>query len=374
MNPLSKQVIKTLFYVGLTGLLLYGLWLVRFTLIYLLISAVIALIGKPVVDRLSAERWPWIRLNRSLAALVTLLLIMAVFTGIMSIFIPALMTELKVMSQIDFEGLYQEVQDEVLQMQAIFMNSEPEISSKDSLLRPGLREVFNLENISNTFTGLIGSMGNLVFALFSILFITFFFLREQYLFRNIVLALVSDEAEKKVLHVAPTLRQTLGRYFAGLIMQITIVTLLVSIGLNLMGFNNTVVIGFFAGLINVIPYLGPFIGMSFGLVLGLAQTLTVAVDLSLWVALFRIVVVFGTVQLIDNFLLQPLIFSRSIKAHPLEIFIVISFAAALGGIAGMIVAVPVYSVIRLLAVEFFPHVKFIRWLVQNKLNDAHRKD
>lgn len=374
MNQWSKQVIKTLFYVGALGMLLYGLWLVRFTLIYLLISAVIALIGKPVVDRLSAERWPWIKLNRSLAALITLVLILGLFTGIMSIFIPALMSELQVMSQIDFEGLYQEVQEEVLQMQAVFMNDEPETGSKKSLLRPGLREVFNLESISNTFTGLIGSLGNLVFALFSILFITFFFLREQYLFRNIVLALVPDETEKKVLHVAPSLRQTLGRYFAGLIMQISIITLLVSVGLNLMGFNNTIVIGFFAGLINVIPYLGPIIGMSFGLVLGLAQTLTVAVDLSLWEALFRIVVVFGAVQLIDNFLLQPIIFSRSIKAHPLEIFIVISFAAALGGIAGMIVAVPVYSVIRLLAAEFFPHVKFIRWLVQNDLNDAHRPD
>jgi predicted PurR-regulated permease PerM len=86
-------------------------------------------------------------------------------------------------------------------------------------------------------------------------------------------------------------------------------------------------------------------------------------------AFMFIVIVFGVVQLIDNFITQPIIFSTSIRAHPLEIFLVISFAASLAGISGMIVAVPVYSVVRLLAGEFFPNIKFVRWLTQSSLND-----
>jgi predicted PurR-regulated permease PerM len=128
------------------------------------------------------------------------------------------------------------------------------------------------------------------------------------------------------------------------------------------------VIGLFAGLINVIPYLGPIIGFAFGLVLGLAQSISMQ-SMELGTAFIWIVVIFGVVQLVDNFVTQPVVFSRSIKAHPLEIFLVISFAASLAGISGMIVAVPSYSVIRLLAAEFFPQVKFVRWLTQNDLND-----
>ncbi|MGB0177335.1 MAG: AI-2E family transporter, partial [Owenweeksia sp.] len=126
-----------------------------------------------------------------------------------------------------------------------------------------------------------------------------------------------------------------------------------------------VAIAFFAGLMNIIPYIGPLIGMSFGLVIGLSANLTAELSMEPIPLALLIIGVFGVVQLIDNFILQPLIFSSSINAHPLEIFLVISIAAVIAGIPGMIVAVPTYSVLRLLAREFFPNVKAIRKLTQN---------
>ena len=183
-----------------------------------------------------------------------------------------------------------------------------------------------------------------------------------------MLSLIPDKYDDRVHKVTPRLRNNLTRYFAGLLLQITIITTLVSVGLKIAGFHNTIVIGFFAGLINVIPYLGPIIGLAFGLLLGLAQTIS-NTNLELGSAFVIILSIFAVVQLIDNFITQPIVFSTSIRAHPLEIFLVISFAASIAGISGMIVAVPVYSVIRLLAAEFFPQVKFVRWLTQNDLND-----
>jgi predicted PurR-regulated permease PerM len=227
---------------------------------------------------------------------------------------------------------------------------------------PKIGDVVNVEKVTETFTNLIGSLGNLAFALFSVLFISFFFLKERNLFRTIIMAFVPDRFENRVKNIYPRLRSNISRYFVGLLIQITIITTLVSIGLKLGGFHNTIVIGFFAGLINVIPYLGPIIGLSFGITLGMAQTLGDS-SLQFAPAFFIIIGVFGLVQVLDNFITQPFIFSTSIRAHPLEIFLVISFAASLAGIAGMIVAVPVYSVFRLLAGEFLGHIKFIRWLI-----------
>jgi predicted PurR-regulated permease PerM len=368
MTKLTQQILRAIMAIALLALVAYVFWTVRFTLIYILISAVIAIIGKPIVDMLSSPGRFRVNIGRSMASALTLMLFLGVFAGIMSFFIPSLIAELKVLSTVDFESIFKDLRLELQTFQkSLFSNNLKAEAGNDLGLE--IARILNAENVRDTFTGLLGGLGNLVFALFSILFITFFFLKERNLFRNSILAMVPTKFEAQILHVSPTLSKTLARYFTGILLQITIVTTIVSVGLKIAGFSNTIVIGFFAGLINVIPYLGPIIGASFGLIIGLAQVVGGTTTLGLLPAILAIMVVFGAMQLIDNFLLQPLIFSRSIKAHPLEIFLVISFAAAIAGIPGMIVAVPVYSVLRLLAAEFFPEAKFVRWLIQTNLND-----
>jgi len=370
MNKVTRQVLLSVFYLALIVWSGYMVWQVRYTLTYVLVSAVISIIGKPLVDALSGQRWPKLKINRSLSAALTLLIMMTLVGVLFSIFIPALMHELSVLANVDYESLYQEIQNEIISIQSsLGMDTSNSVNSIESS-RVGSKvvEALSFDKVSDTFTNLIGSLGNTAFAIFSILFITFFFLREKFLFRNIVLSLIPDKYDDRVHKVTPRLRNNLTRYFAGLLLQITIITTLVSVGLKIAGFHNTIVIGFFAGLINVIPYLGPIIGLAFGLLLGLAQTIS-NTNLELGSAFVIILSIFAVVQLIDNFITQPIVFSTSIRAHPLEIFLVISFAASIAGISGMIVAVPVYSVIRLLAAEFFPQVKFVRWLTQNDLND-----
>lgn len=369
MNNLSRQIVLSIVYIGLIALGAYMIWGVRYTITYVLISGVISIIGKPIVDLLNGEVWPKLKLNRSVAAAITLLLMVGLLGSLFTLFLPALAHELRVLGDINYESLYGEIQ---MELNGLREELGIETSSADDLegSRVGGRiiEALNFDNVSDTFSNLIGSLGNTAFAIFSILFITFFFLRERYLFRNIIMALIPDKFDDRVHKVSPRLRSNLTRYFGGLVLQVTIITTLVAVGLKFAGFHNTIVIGFFAGLINVIPYLGPIIGYAFGLLLGMAQTISMQ-SLELGSAFVWITVVFGIVQVVDNFLTQPIVFSKSIKAHPLEIFLVISFAASLAGISGMIVAVPTYSVIRLLAAEFFPHIKFVRWLTQNDLND-----
>jgi predicted PurR-regulated permease PerM len=369
MNTITRQILLSIFYLALIVWGAYMIWEVRYTITYVLISGVISIIGKPIVDFLSGERWTKLKLNRSLAAAITLLIMITLLGSLFTLFLPALAQELRVLADIDYNSLYGQIQTELNEIRgSLGMATSDGTEIEETRIGARIIEALNFENVSDTFTNLIGSLGNTAFAIFSIIFITFFFLRERYLFRNIILALIPDQYDDRVHKVSPRLRSNLTRYFGGLVLQVTIITTLVSIGLKLAGFHNTMVIGLFAGLINVIPYLGPIIGFAFGLVLGLAQSISMQ-SMELGTAFIWIVVIFGVVQLVDNFVTQPVVFSRSIKAHPLEIFLVISFAASLAGISGMIVAVPSYSVIRLLAAEFFPQVKFVRWLTQNDLND-----
>jgi len=320
--------------------------------------------SKPIVDLLSGERFPKIKLGRNLAAIVTLLLLLSLVAGVIGLFIPSLLEEIQALREVDFEGLFKQFKVELQDLQASLGLSTGinfRIPSQEEIM-PQMGDLINMQKLTDTFTNLIGGLGNLAFAIFSILFISFFFLRERNLFRTIIMAFVPERFEKRIGNIYPRLRSNISRYFVGLLIQITIITTLVTLGLRLGGFHNTIVIGFFAGLVNIIPYLGPVIGLSFGITLGLAQALGDN-TMALGPAFFIIIIVFGIVQFLDNFITQPFIFSTSIKAHPLEIFLVISFAASIAGISGMIVAVPFYSVLRLLAGEFLGHIKFVRWLI-----------
>ena len=93
--------------------------------------------------------------------------------------------------------------------------------------------------------------------------------------------------------------------------------------------------------------MGPLLGASFAIIITLVQAGPEMESVnSMLVLLLKIGGVFGVVQIIDNVLIQPLIFSKSVKAHPLEIFVIIFAAATLAGVVGMILAIPVYTILR----------------------------
>jgi len=78
--------------------------------------------------------------------------------------------------------------------------------------------------------------------------------------------------------------------------------------------------------------------------------------------IIKTVIVFAVLQLLDNFLVQPNIFSRSVKAHPLEIFLGVLMGAKIGGVAGMVLAIPAYTVLRVLAKVFLSEFEVVKRL------------
>ena len=193
-------------------------------------------------------------------------------------------------------------------------------------------------------------------------FITFFFLKEQRLFGDFVVAIAPNEYEDEVRHGLDNITRLLTRYFAGILIQITIITLFVSVSLGLLGVTNALLIGFFAAIINVIPYLGPIIGATFGAFITVSSNLNLDFYTQMLPLLVKVFAVFGAMQMLDNFILQPYIFSNSVLAHPLEIFIIILMGAKINGIIGMVLAIPVYTVLRVIARVFLSEFKIVQKL------------
>lgn len=194
------------------------------------------------------------------------------------------------------------------------------------------------------------------------------------MFREGILLIVPTELEEKVSHILDSIAYLLRRYFTGIILEVFMVMLLDTIGLNLIGldFNHAVMIGLICGTFNVIPYLGPWMGSILGLLLGTALNINADFMSHTLPLLGLMTAVFISVQIIDNILFQPLIYSSSVKAHPLEIFLVILAAGSLAGVLGMFLAIPAYTIVRVIAKEFFDNMKLVRKLTE-KLEEKNEK-
>ena len=250
--------------------------------------------------------------------------------------------------------------------------TEPSISDLDNLQKK-LFNYLSPSRISQILGGLVNILGNLFVAIASITFILFFFLNDPKLFDKVILSLVPIDQEANTQEVLDRIKRMLPRYFQGILIEMLILMGYLLVTLSLFGVPNSVLIAFVGALMNIVPYVGPLLGGFFGLFITVcshieADFYTVTFPLMGWV-----LGVFVTSQWFDNFLLQPIIFSKSVKAHPLEIFIVILIGAKLFGIMGMIVAVPTYTMFRYIAAEFFSHIKFFNQLTGH-LNEEEESE
>lgn len=153
--------------------------------------------------------------------------------------------------------------------------------------------------------------------------------------------------------------QLLSNYLLGLLIQISVIFSIASIGLTIANVEYAMTIAVFAAVANLIPYAGPMLGAIFGVLVGLSTGEFSAAN-EVYFFLFKVLAVFSVVQLSDNVILQPFIFSKSVKAHPLEIFVIIFAGAKIAGVLGMIFAIPVYTIFRVSIQEFYKGYKEYR--------------
>ena len=350
MKP-SRKLLAGLFSVTLLIILA---WFFSDITWYILISAVLSFIGAPVVsffDRLKFRGWS---VPHGISTLMALLFIFLLLVVIFSLFVPLIVTEARVISSIDIQRLNEAMSQFSTSIESWLLSMkfiEPG-QQIDDLLLAQLEPFMGMATFGNIFKNIVGFASSLLMGVFSILFITFFFLKDDRLFMRIILLFADESSERRVYGIIDRVKHLLSRYFQGICIQLGIMMLLLSLGLYLMGIPNALLIGVFGGLLNIIPYIGPIIGMVTGIILTALGYVALADYTLIMPAAIKVVAVFLVANLIDNIFSQPLIYSNSVKAHPLEIFLVIIMAGTMAGIVGMILAIPAYTVIRIVGSEF----------------------
>lgn len=347
----------------------YLLWYFSAIVGYILASVVLSLIGKPIVNLLDKVKLGRFKIPEWVTALLTLFLLWGFIGGILALVIPGVAIQVEKFSQVDSSAILNALQEPIDRLVLWFEKHNIKFSGNQSLEEYVNAEVvnaFDVSEFSNLFGTLFGFISELGIAVFSISFMTFFFLRDQTLFYKGVMSAVPTRYEEQVMQVIKDSRELLTRYFVGIGIQILLITTCITVGSLIVGldFELALTIGFAAGLFNVIPYVGPLIGGLFGIMLAITNNLDLDFYTGTMPLIIKMFVVFSITQLLDNILFQPVIFSKSVKAHPLELFIVLLVAGNVGGMVGMILAIPAYTFIRIILKQFFSHFKLVRNLTR----------
>jgi predicted PurR-regulated permease PerM len=355
----------------LAGVILLGLLVWRFSSIvaYILIASVLALITRPLVRLLGKIRIGRWQIPVSLRALITLLSIWALFFGFFRVFIPLVANEAQELSSIDTALIIEAFEKPIVNLEQWYeklnLRGEDGLTLREEM-QGGLVSVLNITVITDLIATLASILGNFAWAIFAISFITFFLLREDRLITEYIVTVVPEKKVEAFRHALDSTKHLLRRYFLGILLQMTGILILVTLGMTIVGvgFRHGLVIGLLAAVLNIIPYLGPWIGAFLGILLGIATHLDMDITTQLLPLIGYMTLVFAITQLTDNLVFQPVIFGTSVYAHPIEIFIVIMMAGSLAGIVGMILAIPSYTVIRVFAKEFFNNFRVVQKLTE----------
>jgi len=311
---------------------MFVVWYFARVVAYIIISAVLAVIGRPMVSRLSEMRFRGQRMPRAVAAGTTLLLMWTVIGGLCALLLPLVFSKLDELSRLDLDSVIKSIEIPIqrlqLHLQKFFALSASEI---DLSFKDFIAEHINFDFL-RTFASVARSIFDAFISVFSITFITFFFMKEDGLFYSLVTLFFPERYKQNATRALDSVTRLLSRYFRGLMLESIMLLGVISIVMAIWGveLDDALFIGMIMGVMNVIPYAGPFMG--------------------------------GIIKILDDFVLQPTLYSERVQAHPLEIFLVILIAGSMAGIWGMLLAIPSYTVLRVFAREFFSEYGLVKRL------------
>lgn len=358
-RELSNGILRTIAILAGVALTLYCAYEFSSLIVYFIISILLLLVANPFVCFLKNK----LKFKNTLAVITTLVLVLLIIFGVVLLFVPLILDQGKNLSLLDMSEMETNYREALGNVNTFFESHGYNFSKV--IESANFFSHINLDFIPTMFNSIASVVGNFGMGLGSILFISFFLLKEKEDFYNVFQSILPKSQKQRILSSMAEISVLLSRYFGGLLLQLSIIFVLNFIVFLIFGVENAFIIALLCAILNVIPYLGPLLGMIVATTLILLSGIGQDYVHEVLPRILYVLIGMGVVQLIDNNINQPIIFSRSTKSHPLEIFIVILAAGTLFGISGMIVAVPAYTVIKVVAKEFFPNNKLVIALTKN---------
>jgi len=355
---ISNGILRAISIILGVVLLLYFLHLIRSVLLYILLGAIISLVGRPLMLFFTGK----LKMKSGLAVGICLFIFLLFFVGIIALFLPVFAEQYQNISQIDMDKLESDL-DRLINESTMYFNIKS-INVRDLIGNINFAKYLDGNRIPEFLGSVFGGLGNFLIGMFSVVFIAFFALKDSKLLERSLLAFAKKEDENKFMNAFSKIKELLSRYFVGLLTQVIILFVLYSILLLVFGYENAIALALIFAILNLIPYLGPLISFVLLVLLAVTDNLDMSFSIIILPKIVKVSIAFLAVQLVDNFINQPIIFGNSVHSHPLEIFIAILVFGLLFGIGGLIAAVPLYTAIKVVSKEFLSEYKIVKYLTK----------
>ena len=337
-----RYITRLIVTIGIIIALFYFLPRVEDILILFLISLLLYSLLVPLVNNLESKGIP-----RAFSIIIVFLIGFVVVGIALNFIIPPITKEAKslqeTITQQGPEKVFQNISDFIktrFPMLDTRMISEKMGGYLSSTLSKGVGVVLGFVSV---FTSLL-----------VVLFMTFFLLKDQRRIKKNLIGMVPNRFFEMSLVMVYRIENQLGSYIRGVLLDGLVVAILSSIGLYMIGLPFFYFVGIVAGLTNMIPYMGPLIGATVAIIVALMSN-PESLMIIVWIA-----AVFAVVQLIDNVLITPVVVSNAVDLHPLVVMTVVLVGGSLLGLTGLIFAIPLTSIMKVIVEELVKGLKSYR--------------
>ena len=342
---LSKNILKLLFIILIIGIILAGTILLKElgafkflggvlnVLAPLFIGFVVAWLFAPLVDRLTKKG-----ISRIFASMIVYVIFIVFLLVFFRIFIPIIYNELNeliktlpsILSKItDFiNNIFDKLDTEAFDMKAVKTNV------LDAITKYGTSISSNLPTtIVSLMSNLVSGLGTIFFGLIIGLYMLFDFDNVT----NLLLKIIPVKHQVEVASLVEKIGSEVRKCVNGTLLVACMVFICDTIGFGIIGLKSALLFGLFCGITDLIPYIGPYLGTAVATVVGLTQSPLIGLG---------VFIIACIVQLIESYVLQPIVMSKATNLHPVIIICGLLIFGHFFGIIGMILATPIMSVIK----------------------------
>lgn len=330
----SLTLIKIL--IIIIGLALF--FYIRDVLLLVFVALILASAFDPWIDWMQKHKIP-----RSLGVIIIYLVVIFVLGGAVYLIIPPIIGEVNQLSK-DFPVYWESLNKNFSQLQTFSQdhglgdNIEAWLGSVQDNLTGATRSVFS--TVFSFFGGLL--------SFFVILVITFYMTVEEQAMKRILRSVIPTKYQPYFTYLVNRMQQKIGRWLRGQLLISLAIFIVSWLGLSLLGVKFALVLALFAGVTELIPYLGPFIGAIPAVFIAFTQSPFLAL---------LVVILYIIIQMLENHVLTPKIMQKAVGLNPVITIVVILIGAKLAGVLGIILAVPVTTALSILVGDLVEYKK-----------------
>lgn len=343
---LELLVIATLILVGTKINFIFKPLATMFTTMFapILISGFLYYLFKPIVSFLEKKG-----IEKTLAVTLVMLLLVGIIVVSISSLIPNLINQVTALMK-KMPQFITTVEDWADQVARHPMAKDIDLQSYIDKWNLSLGNIAQttFNGLSSGIGSFVSSVAGIVMLVVTVPFILFYMLKDGHKFIPAIEKYFPQSHKNEMLELLSKMSETIEKYISGQMIECLFVGVSTSIGYMLIGVDYAFLFGFIAGLTNMIPYIGPYIG--------LAPAVVVTVFTDPWKAVFACIVVL-IVQQIDGNIIYPNVIGKSLDIHPLTIIILLLVAGNIAGLLGMILGVPFYAVCKTIFVYVYDMVQ-----------------